>query len=233
MKNSGNILLLIFVTVGIIAISVGGYFWWRPSSQTSQIACTMEAKLCPDGTYVGRSEPNCEFAICPSPADQTANWKTYTNSKYNFSFKYPSTYPSYDLNNGQGISIECGCMFFDWLNFEVVPSKLSPEVWWESSGRSIFSGKAGINAKVHPEAFKIQSIGFKTISGINLYEVNAETSSPSASPTKAIGGIRVASYPFRVLIFSHGDYLMVITNYDTVSDPKLFDQILSTFRFLK
>jgi len=29
------------------------------------IACTMEAKLCPDGSAVGRSGPNCEFAPCP------------------------------------------------------------------------------------------------------------------------------------------------------------------------
>lgn len=29
-------------------------------------ACTMEAKLCPDGTYVGRTGPLCEFAKCPT-----------------------------------------------------------------------------------------------------------------------------------------------------------------------
>jgi len=29
-------------------------------------ACTMEAKLCPDGSYVGRVGPNCEFAKCPT-----------------------------------------------------------------------------------------------------------------------------------------------------------------------
>lgn len=28
-------------------------------------ACTMEAMMCPDGTAVGRSGPNCEFAPCP------------------------------------------------------------------------------------------------------------------------------------------------------------------------
>ncbi|MBU2037389.1 Gmad2 immunoglobulin-like domain-containing protein [Patescibacteria group bacterium] len=28
-------------------------------------ACTEEAKLCPDGSYVGRTGPNCEFAPCP------------------------------------------------------------------------------------------------------------------------------------------------------------------------
>lgn len=30
-----------------------------------QVACTMEAKLCPDGSYVARSGPNCEFTQCP------------------------------------------------------------------------------------------------------------------------------------------------------------------------
>jgi hypothetical protein len=29
------------------------------------VACTMEAKLCSDGSYVGRTGPNCEFAPCP------------------------------------------------------------------------------------------------------------------------------------------------------------------------
>ncbi len=30
------------------------------------VFCTMEAKECPDGSWVGRSGPNCEFAPCPS-----------------------------------------------------------------------------------------------------------------------------------------------------------------------
>jgi hypothetical protein len=34
-----------------------------PSSKPA--ACTQEAKLCPDGTSVGRTGPNCEFAPCP------------------------------------------------------------------------------------------------------------------------------------------------------------------------
>jgi len=27
--------------------------------------CTQDAKLCPDGSSVGRTGPNCEFAKCP------------------------------------------------------------------------------------------------------------------------------------------------------------------------
>lgn len=30
----------------------------------TRIICTMEAKQCPDGSYVGRTGPNCEFAAC-------------------------------------------------------------------------------------------------------------------------------------------------------------------------
>ncbi|TSD03348.1 MAG: Uncharacterized protein Athens071416_29 [Parcubacteria group bacterium Athens0714_16] len=31
-----------------------------------QIFCTTEAKLCPDGSGVGRTGPNCDFAPCPN-----------------------------------------------------------------------------------------------------------------------------------------------------------------------
>ena len=37
-----------------------------PASPTpSQGVCTQEAKVCPDGSSVGRTGPNCEFAPCP------------------------------------------------------------------------------------------------------------------------------------------------------------------------
>ena len=29
------------------------------------VFCTMDAKLCPDGSYVGRTGPKCEFDPCP------------------------------------------------------------------------------------------------------------------------------------------------------------------------
>lgn len=32
---------------------------------TDGLACTQEAKLCPDGSAVGRTGPNCKFAECP------------------------------------------------------------------------------------------------------------------------------------------------------------------------
>jgi len=33
--------------------------------QPDGVACTMEAKECPDGSFVGRVSPDCAFAPCP------------------------------------------------------------------------------------------------------------------------------------------------------------------------
>ncbi len=36
-----------------------------PTSAPNQAICTGEAKICPDGSTVGRVGPNCQFASCP------------------------------------------------------------------------------------------------------------------------------------------------------------------------
>lgn len=68
------------IAIGIIlilAIIVGGIFYWQNQKsvqQPEQRACTMEAKLCNDGSYVSRTGPNCEFTPCPEKkSTQMAN----------------------------------------------------------------------------------------------------------------------------------------------------------------
>ncbi len=40
--------------------------YFRGECPAQQKACTEEAKLCPDGSAVGRTGPNCEFSPCPA-----------------------------------------------------------------------------------------------------------------------------------------------------------------------
>jgi len=63
-------------------------------TKPQQKACSAEAKICPDGSAVGRTGPNCEFAPCPAPAtkDETASWKVYTSTKHKITFKYPASW---------------------------------------------------------------------------------------------------------------------------------------------
>jgi len=62
----------------------------RQQNSGEQVMCTMDAMECPDGSYVGRTGPNCEFVcLTTTEAADTSNWKIYTNSEYGFEFKYP------------------------------------------------------------------------------------------------------------------------------------------------
>ncbi len=48
------------------------------NEEIGKVACTMEAKMCPDGSAVGRTGPNCEFAPCPTPIAGQTNLPTAT-----------------------------------------------------------------------------------------------------------------------------------------------------------
>jgi len=87
-------LVIVFV---IVAIGLVVYY----QQKMSVTACTKEAKVCPDGSAVGRQGPNCEFAECPvaQAVDETADWKTYTNNKYGYEISYPSNWSISENNN--------------------------------------------------------------------------------------------------------------------------------------
>ncbi len=59
-----------------LAVVAFGFYWYEDEIKGYpspwQQACTMEAKLCPDGSAVGRTGPNCEFAACPDTTATTA-----------------------------------------------------------------------------------------------------------------------------------------------------------------
>lgn len=69
------------------------------------VACTMEAKFCPDGSSVGRVGPNCEFAECPVGAsvDSSTTWEVYKSANYPYQISYPDgfTYSKLDAGKGQ------------------------------------------------------------------------------------------------------------------------------------
>ena len=63
MFNSTKILVI--ATLVVIVAGVGVHQYSNKPAEPIQKACTMEAKICSDGTSVGRTAPNCEFANCP------------------------------------------------------------------------------------------------------------------------------------------------------------------------
>ena len=55
--------ILFVVVSSLIAFLVGGFILGNKNS--IKTACTLEAKICPDGSSFGRTGPKCEFAACP------------------------------------------------------------------------------------------------------------------------------------------------------------------------
>jgi hypothetical protein len=71
----GKIILAIIV---LIIAGVGFIFYSaRTAHAPGPVACTMEAMQCPDGTYVGRTGPNCEF-VCPTATTTATSTATTT-----------------------------------------------------------------------------------------------------------------------------------------------------------
>lgn len=88
----------LFLYLLLVVVSVSGIVYFvRTQKSAEQIACTQEAKQCPDGSYVGRTGPHCEFAKCseikssnqPENID-TSTWKTYRNEQYGIEFSHPN-----------------------------------------------------------------------------------------------------------------------------------------------
>lgn len=122
MKNNNHkgfaILPLLFIIVAVAVAAGIGYaistqtdLFLSKSENTNIVACTQEAKLCPDGSSVGRTGSNCAFADCPTTntnvaantntntavntnttVSPTADWKTYENTTIGYTVKYPPTW---------------------------------------------------------------------------------------------------------------------------------------------
>ena len=71
----------------IVAILIAGFLFFGkdvmestplPTPDTPEPqACNGDAKICEDGSTVGRTGPNCEFAACPAPDRTSATVTTY------------------------------------------------------------------------------------------------------------------------------------------------------------
>ncbi len=84
-------ILIAIIVVFLILIAVYATRVQNPqvTPPVQQVACTMEARLCPDGSYVGRSGPLCEFAECPDA--NAGPLESFNDEARGISFNYQKT----------------------------------------------------------------------------------------------------------------------------------------------
>lgn len=202
------------IIIILVLIIIGGGVWYFIANKP--VACTEEAKLCPDGTAVGRTGKNCEFAECPI-MDQFKDWNTYKNEEYGFEMKYPNDFPIYSI---QPITTAINC---DYANF----SSKCPTV---SSGGQSSSTTERIN---------INGILYCSY-------VTAEGAAGTVYKTYGYATVRnnkcfVVSF---AVAYPNCDNYLPVENSDMqkaydkckleneVTKPAKIDQIISTFKFI-
>ncbi len=127
-KQKGFAPIIILVGVLVIAVVVGGvYFLGKQATpKTSQsLQPTTQPTIQPT-TVPPILTPNVNSA--PTGAEEAADWKTYTNTKYGFSFQYPSDSDWVFIEHGGPdvwVSAKCNqCLNQTVDYFEVMPIKI-------------------------------------------------------------------------------------------------------------
>lgn len=88
--------LLVLIVLALVA--TGAFLYFNddvPVQDDGIVACTLEAKLCPDGSYVGRGGPNCEFAPCPNSDTSPSPTPTQTPAPTPIPAPSPTSLPGY------------------------------------------------------------------------------------------------------------------------------------------
>ncbi len=121
--------------IGALVVTLVWLFIAHEETPTQPVACTMDAKVCPDGSAVGRTGPNCEFAPCPetpplndlirvtAPTPQSAISSPATitgmaRGTWFFEASFPISIVNWDgLIIGEGVATAQG----DWMTEDFVP----------------------------------------------------------------------------------------------------------------
>jgi hypothetical protein len=67
-KNAFRIGGSLLLSLGFISLALAQGAGVSGSANADLTVCTADAMQCPDGSWVGRSGPNCQF-VCPGPDD--------------------------------------------------------------------------------------------------------------------------------------------------------------------
>ena len=75
-----NKILYFFLTLVVVTAILKVVMISKSPEESDVVVCTMDAQMCPDGSYVGRTGPKCEF-VCPEPSAIPADVQAHINEK--------------------------------------------------------------------------------------------------------------------------------------------------------
>lgn len=189
----GFVPIIVLVLV-VLTIALGGFYLVRSQKST----------LKSQNTKIVQQPPQSP-SLSPLPSTETANWKTYTNTTYNFSIKYPD---AWYIGEQQNVI---------YVNNAPIPSIPLTHGLPSSLQISIYTSPQDI-----PNPIWKHKTEKTTLGGISATRVTDQEA----------GGLDDIARTTIVINSGKISYVLVFANTDINGGHNpVFDQILSTFKF--
>lgn len=214
------------VLIGIVIIMViagGAYFFGKSQAPKSQNSVIISQT----------SQPTITSQPAPIP-DETANWETYTNTKYGFSLKYPPDWYAWNSGNQVAVSED------DSIYVSFQPKPPPGVIYGGNPGglvirvrddrNPIMNAKEYVDNVIIPAQEPVLRAKIK-IKSANLDKIDAIIVDGVGHATDSFSPI-MAAY----IVRSTSDKQAIELMWDQIfneEDKKLFSQILSTFKFIQ
>ncbi len=211
---SGGWKMPVAIIVGVLVIAGGAYALMNRAPAFSELTPSMVLTRTPTAT--------------PTP-DPTAGWKTYTNTEYGFEFRYPADRTlegpniSYTSETPRIVSIGLGDMEHPFYNKE----RFTLSVYDPTSQKTIEEGGCRSADKGCISEYRIIN-GARFL--VNAYRVSDGMSSGSQEKNAVI--IHDGKL-FNFYTGFSGGYYSDMSIPELAAKRILFDQILSTFKFIE
>ncbi|MCX6718275.1 MAG: PsbP-related protein [Candidatus Staskawiczbacteria bacterium] len=157
-------------------------------------------------------------------ADQTAGWKTYTNTEYRFSIKYPINWVIYKENSEIG----------EHSVFLGPEANYVQNIRTEESGCSVILAVFNNSEKLSLSDWlaKNDMWNQKPVKGITNIKINGAEGIKYEGTDYGMGGVTPIGFDSHVL-FSKNDKIIDILTLDKCADKTNTNKINSTFKFTK
>lgn len=189
----------------ILAFLVGGYLVYQKQ---------------PKPTPSPSAPSTTSYTPQPSPVNETANWKIYTSNKYRFSFKYNPDWKLTEQTNGADVTNNTTTVglnhYFD------ISIKVSDNINHKTAEEFINSSNITTASNVSKNPFS----GSKKYTNGFINGIIANWSNGDDNLVEVVHATEIKIYEFKLLA---GPNTGTLPNEE---DQKIFDQILSTFKFL-
>lgn len=214
-NQKGNPLVIMGVVLAIIIVGAGTYYLGVNKDKSSTNVNNQQIQASP----TTQSTPT---GLQTSSTDETANWKTYTNTQQSFTIKYPNGVEIEEENGGGVLLIllgptqKRGAGFYDGIFLRFKSNSLKDKNINQVADEELQKEKDTFDTNGHV----IENTKQVTLAGISGY-------------TYTIANVGI--HTFTYLPNKSGGYVIIL---NSTVDPtgkdfqKSADQILSTFKFI-